>query len=432
MNAIVLAMVLAALAPAEKRGRRIYLTGESASGRAIAAAVSGAELPAASLPCGSCHGPDGRGVAEGTIVPADVRWSVLSQPRLDGRPRPRYSEALLGRAVTAGLDAAGEPLSPVMPRYRLHEEDLTDLAAYLRRLGETAEPGLTATEITVATAVPLSGPHARVGEITRAVIAAAFADVNAAGGIYGRTLRLEAIDAATQRLDESSVFAVVCASGFEADATERIPVVTPFPFGAATPSSFFLYSDLETQALALAKTVEGGEVYVAGEGSAAEAVRRYGQSVGWTVRPLGAETDVVFVIGNADAADVFRRIDAVKATPRILLAGASPAGALLSGRKISIAVPAHPRDVTPDGKRELEALAARHDLPREQLATQIATYAAVKVFLEGLKRAGRELTREKLITALEGLYGFATGLTPPITFGRGRRVGSAEAYIVSP
>jgi hypothetical protein len=40
------------------------------------------------------------------------------------------------------------------------------------------------------------------------------------------------------------------------------------------------------------------------------------------------------------------------------------------------------------------------------------------------------LSREKLITALEGLYDFETGLTPRITFGPNRRVGAAGASIL--
>jgi len=49
----------------------------------------------------------------------------------------------------------------------------------------------------------------------------------------------------------------------------------------------------------------------------------------------------------------------------------------------------------------------------------------------GLKRAGRDLSREKLITALEGLYEYNTGVTPSITFGPNRRVGAMGAYVLS-
>jgi ABC-type branched-subunit amino acid transport system substrate-binding protein len=57
--------------------------------------------------------------------------------------------------------------------------------------------------------------------------------------------------------------------------------------------------------------------------------------------------------------------------------------------------------------------------------------AAAKIFTESLKRAGRDLSREKLITALEGLYEYETGVTPNITFGPNRRVGSKGSYVVA-
>jgi hypothetical protein len=377
-----------------KRGRHIYLHG---AGTAI---VNGsAELPASSLPCGSCHGPDGRGIAEGTVVPADVRWSALSHPRTAGKLRLRYDDALLRRAIAEGVDASDNPLSPVMPRYRMGDGELADLIAYLRRLGETPEPGLTASQISVATGMAAHAP----------VIRAYFEDVNRAGGIFGRSLQL--VDAS------EAAFAML--SGGEGDPDERMPVIAPFPSPAAARTSFFLYPDLETQALALAKAVQGPRaVYVVHDGSAAAAaasellVRE-----GWTVQSLGSvkgrDDDVLFLLGRVDPEPVIRRLDALQWSPRVLLA-----------------TPTVPDDVTPEGFQELQAFAARHALPRTQLPAQIATYATVKVFVEGLKRAGRELTREKLIAALEQLYQFPTGLTPPVTFNRNRRIGS-DGYVVT-
>jgi len=53
------------------------------------------------------------------------------------------------------------------------------------------------------------------------------------------------------------------------------------------------------------------------------------------------------------------------------------------------------------------------------------------VLVQGLKESGRRLSRELLIEALEGLYEYSTGLTPPLTFGPNRRVGAHGAYIVA-
>jgi len=46
------------------------------------------------------------------------------------------------------------------------------------------------------------------------------------------------------------------------------------------------------------------------------------------------------------------------------------------------------------------------------------------IALEGLNKAGRNLTRESYVEAMESIKGFTVmGLTPPITFGPNRRHG---------
>ena len=44
-------------------------------------------------------------------------------------------------------------------------------------------------------------------------------------------------------------------------------------------------------------------------------------------------------------------------------------------------------------------------------------YFAAMLFAEGAKRAGRNLTRDSLMTALESVKGFDSGILPPITIG---------------
>ena len=47
----------------------------------------------------------------------------------------------------------------------------------------------------------------------------------------------------------------------------------------------------------------------------------------------------------------------------------------------------------------------------------IAGYFAALLFTEGAKRAGRNLTRESLMAALESVKGFESGILPPTTIG---------------
>jgi ABC-type branched-subunit amino acid transport system substrate-binding protein len=61
----------------------------------------------------------------------------------------------------------------------------------------------------------------------------------------------------------------------------------------------------------------------------------------------------------------------------------------------------------------------------------MSAYTAVKILVEALRRAGRNLSREELIRALEGFYEYSTGLTPAITYGPNRRIGAMGAHVVT-
>ena len=60
----------------------------------------------------------------------------------------------------------------------------------------------------------------------------------------------------------------------------------------------------------------------------------------------------------------------------------------------------------------------------------VAGLAAAEVLLEGLRRCGRDLTRDGLIEKLEGLRQLDTGYAPPLTFGPSRRLGAHGAWLV--
>jgi hypothetical protein len=105
-------------------GRQIFQTGSSPGGTAITALVGRASvrLPGARLPCAGCHGADRRGGAEGGVNAPDITPTALTRPfRAAGtnRERPAYDAAALVRAVTAGIDAGGNPLDPAMPRFEM-------------------------------------------------------------------------------------------------------------------------------------------------------------------------------------------------------------------------------------------------------------------------------------------------------------------------
>lgn len=62
--------------------------------------------------------------------------------------------------------------------------------------------------------------------------------------------------------------------------------------------------------------------------------------------------------------------------------------------------------------------------------TDQLAYHGAKTLIEGLRLAGRDLTREKLISALEGLKDFETGIAGATTFGPDRREGNRSGYVI--
>jgi ABC-type branched-subunit amino acid transport system substrate-binding protein len=106
----------------------------------------------------------------------------------------------------------------------------------------------------------------------------------------------------------------------------------------------------------------------------------------------------------------------------------APAG--FDGR-IFIAFPTSPADQTAEGKKEFLALATKYQFPKKHVAAQVLAYSAAKVLVEGLKRSGKDLSREKLLQTLEEFYDFRTGLTPAITYGLNRRVGAMGSYVIT-
>lgn len=79
---------------------------------------------------------------------------------------------------------------------------------------------------------------------------------------------------------------------------------------------------------------------------------------------------------------------------------------------------------------EFSALLRREGGGRDQLAFRAVAFAAAKVFTEGVKLSGRRLSRAGLISSIEQLRDFRTGVLPPLTFGPNRRLGVYGAYIV--
>lgn len=108
-----------------------------------------------------------------------------------------------------------------------------------------ADPGVASNKIVFGQAAPLTGPAAGLGTGMRDGILAAFAEVNAAGGVKGRKLELvprddgyepdKSVEASKKLLDEDKVFALVGPVGTPTSAAvepivaeKKVPFIGPF------------------------------------------------------------------------------------------------------------------------------------------------------------------------------------------------------------
>lgn len=478
-----------ALTPQERRGRAIYLRGESPSGREIVAVVGEVDLPASTVTCAGCHGARGEGKTEGGVTAGNLTWANLTKSygheHPTGRRHGPFDEAAVVRAVREGVDPAKNVMLAAMPRYQMSPEDMADLVAYLKRIEDDHDPGVTDVSVRVGSLLPVGGPLAATGGAMRDVLAAYFNELNAGGGVYGRRVELQfsetgASPAATaanaRRLaEEGQVFAFV--GGLSAGADRELLAVTqelevPFvgpstllPQSGANRYLFYLLPGMTEQARALANfhakrragvagkvavVYEQTEFAAAAAAAAEEQCKKAGcgpvQKLPYEIGNRGAAAalvpglkangaDAVFLFGAAAESLFIKEAEAAGWRPDLYLLGALTGRDLVATApagfrdKIFLAFPTVPADVSEAGAAELRSLAAKYKFEVRHMAAQLAALAAAKLLAEGLKRGGRDISRERLVTALEGLYEYETGLAPRLTFGPNRRVGASGAYV---
>jgi ABC-type branched-subunit amino acid transport system substrate-binding protein len=489
----------------EARGRQIYRQGTSPSGGMITARLGTAssnptsagrnrdDISASVLPCVNCHRADGRGRREGGVVPSNITWTEITKPygvvHATGRTHPPYTTASLAIAITRGIDPAGNALNAVMPRYKMSREDLAVLIAYLQRLGQDPDPGLSETAVRIGLILPPSSAPAEVRRAIRAALETWFGEANRQGGVFGRRLepvftelpddRTEAVPAFRRFVETEQPFALasslpIPAAGKPEETLStlarelEIPVMTPFAPeapGAEGPAPRYVFSvhaGLREQAVALGLFADRREpasnkpraavLFPGGDeshASVAAALADQLERLGWP-----AVQQVKVPIGSVDAGALVRQFQREKIDVLFSLMPSRESAACLSAAATAGWLP---RTFVPgslvgaeifDVPRAHQArlFAAYPSMPPTQprvgpapdisqsttsyVIAQQAALATVTILLEGLRRAGREVSRETVIDALETLDRFETGLTRPVSFRPNRRTGTRGAYIV--
>jgi branched-chain amino acid transport system substrate-binding protein len=354
------------------------------------------------------------------------------------------------------------------------------------------DPGITDSEIVLGMWTCLTGPTALLGTSARDGVQLWINEVNEAGGIHGRKLRMvvyddggspqEALASVRRLIDQDRVFMLM--AGSTSGATlPVIPLVNRarIPFMASISSNrrlldpfsryiFRIYANEVAQAQGIVDWAAGkqglkrpamihtsNDYGIGGEEAVSARLRdKFGLKLVATER---------YNDGDQDFSAQLLRIKQANPDAVFVWAFAAQAGIIVrQAKELGIAVPLYgggatatplfPRAAGPAGAGfvadfVLPVLPESSTVPavvqyRERLRKlypsglptgrpteyDLAGYGAGKVVEEGLRRAGRDLTREKLVGALETLREFDTGVTFPITYTKDRHEATTQAAIV--
>jgi ABC-type branched-subunit amino acid transport system substrate-binding protein len=477
-----------------ERGKYVYFTGTSPEGKPIVAyfGVDGLEVGGELATCSSCHGYDGLGRPESGVLPTNITWEYMTKSyghkHRDGLDHPPFTEESLKTYMRDGIYPGGKRGDPSMPYYFIGDEDLDALIVYMKGLGTYLDPGVTAEAVRIGMVIPSEGALGEIGSVMERTVRAFFNDINAKGGIYGRKIEVVVGKTSGKRpltkefldtfLDQNQLFALVSAftPGAEKDLPslveiEKLPLIGPFTLFPAEDISlnrytFYIFSGVREQARALAmfahlqvkRPAPRTVILYPLRGDmkeVAEAAANQFNADGWdnvvqmdyppnnfdAVETLGklkkdkAEV-VLFLDKESEVAAFLKEAKKINWSPYLFLSG------VLAGKsvfdvparfkdRVFLAYPSVPGDRTEQGMTELAGLEKEASVSASYLAARLSACASAKIFIEGIRRSGKDLSREKFISTLEEIHDFDTGLTPRISFNRNKRVGAMGSYIMT-
>ena len=127
--------------PDAENGERIYFNATSQRGGRISytgGPALGGMMMGSYLTCAACHGPTGQGgrhTMHMTVMDApDIRYVELAHEMEEHGGEGEYDLVTFRKAVVNGEHPDGDSLDRDMPRWKMSENDLADLYAFLQSL----------------------------------------------------------------------------------------------------------------------------------------------------------------------------------------------------------------------------------------------------------------------------------------------------------
>lgn len=480
------------MSDAEKRGKRIYMEGKGRHKVSAFLLSAGIRAPGAGFPCINCHLAGGTGQLEGGVQSADITWVNLTKEfsgrRPSGRSHPPYDEESLMTAITSGLDPSGNELDPAHPRFEMDREDLSDLVAYIKVMDREPAPGVSDNEVRVGILLPEKGPLAEAGREVQSLLSGYFAELNARGGLYSRSIVLVplpfdpyredgALSEARKPVESGDVFCFLANVGGQAGdnaarylASQRVPVLVPLLSAPESASgsdryTFHIFAGIRDQAMVMVDFLserlgkpgkrlgllyaEDGSGRAGAEGTK-EQMKKYGIalaveesffpgtfSAATVVRRFREKTvDAVLYFGGPREATAFAEEAERLSWRPLFLAPATMAGNVTASIPsgflgyVYLASPFEPPDPYSRKMAEFLRLGEKYGVGRKHLTFQYLAYSGAILLEEGLKRSGKGVTRETFVDTIGNVWKFETGVTPPLTYNPNRRSGATGAAIL--
>jgi branched-chain amino acid transport system substrate-binding protein len=369
---------------------------------------------------------------------------------------------------------------------------LLALCALISPRAFAADPGVSATEILIGMFSPLTGPQALIGTSERDGIELGMEEINKAGGIKGRKLRLIAYDdgaspqealAAVRRLiDQDQVFALIAGSNSGATLAamplinrQRIPFIVSISshrnlFVPFAPTTFRVYAMETPQAARIVefslkenKLTKPAMIHTSADHGLGGleavteelkrnnlklvAVERYNPDTqdfsAQLLRIREAGADGLYLWSLAHEAGIIVRQAKELGLNIPMFSGGASTTALFPKTAGAASVGVSAPWVFPytEEMKEIPAIAAYRALlstrypngypPARPSLYDLAGYGALKILAEGISRIDGEPTRAKLVTALESMKNFDTGVLFPVTFTATDHEGSKDVSIIT-
>jgi branched-chain amino acid transport system substrate-binding protein len=336
-----------------------------------------------------------------------------------------------------------------------------------------AETGVTEGEIAVGCSNSFSGPLAYTGEqATKFGVDLYFKVVNESGGIHGRKIRTVYYDdgyrpqdaaANTKKLvEQDRIFAVIAPQGtppvvatLEYLEQNKVPLLFPFQGSPVTRGRKYVFSgmtlyDRQSRMMidhlagqrklrkfaALYQDDEYGKAFLTAfekdlaryrlKLAASEPIKRGATDVSAQIAKLqAARPEAVFlVLTPGPGAQALKERQKIGWTDTIMVSS----GPLTDERYLALAGDAAegveglslwPDPLTSElaGVRQYREAMTKHFPRNAPNRYSLSGYFAAVLFAEGAKRTGRTLTRDGLVSALESMRGWDSGILPALSIG---------------